>query len=115
MDKPAKVNTEAYAKALSHIEKELASRSENYIIIEISSTSYIMPAKVGVGLVNALQQAEELRFPWDYEEIEIVPQKGNKLNVKFMSAEIYNKIKVARLMQVTPESLIEGECEDIPF
>lgn len=96
--------TPNYAKARKDVQAR--KPKSNYLLVEVAyNKSYILPYEDGIKLIAALEKAEQLskeygipaRIHGIKEHIECLP---------FSSME-YERIKLAALLQVDPESIPE--------
>lgn len=97
------MDMDKYAAAVKKIKTE--KPPENYLTVQISyDTKLILPHKAGMALIAALENAEMLKEKYS-EPCRIVPLEQETLISRMISAQEYQQIKIANLLNVSLEEI----------
>ena len=95
-----------YLKAKKEV--QAMKKKENFMVVRISYDNvWVLPHKEGMALIEALKTAE--RFDKDYEAQRIIPLNQDNLRINLLSAEEYERYKIAALLNITPDEVKEYE------
>lgn len=95
-----------YLKAKKEV--QAMKKKENFMVVRISYDNiWVLPHKEGMALIEALKTAE--RFDKDYGAQRIIPLEQDNLRIHLMSAEEYERYKIAALLNITPDEVKEYE------
>lgn len=96
-----------YQEALKQI--NVKKDVKNYLVVKITyDKEFIFPYKDGIAFIASMSEAEELHKPYG------IPPKINALSMDVlsitpMSRKEYERIKIAELLKVSVDSIIELE------
>lgn len=78
---------------------------ENYMVIKLDyNTHIVLPHSAGMSFMNALAHAEILKEPYN-EPHRIVEFDRSAITTHLMSADEYERFKIAALLNVTPDEV----------
>lgn len=81
---------------------------ENYLLVEFDYTQLVLPHKVGMAFIDAIGSAEVLDKPYN-RPYRIQELERGKFKVTTMSAEEYDRHKIAALLGVSIDDVREFE------
>jgi len=95
-----------YKEALKAVQTK--KMKENYFLISISyDTKMILPYKAGLSFLESLNYAEQLNDPYGKPH-RITELEKNKIQITTMSAEEYERYKIAALLGITPDEVADA-------
>ena len=98
------VETPNYAKARKDIQAR--KPKSNYMLVEVAyGNKYILPYEDGIKLMSALEKAEQLSK--EYGKPARIHGIKEYIGCRAFSSMEYERIKLAALLQVDPESIPE--------
>lgn len=97
------------------VKKVKASKiSQPYLLIKLDyNRKLILPYKEGITFIGTLEKAEQLVEEYS-KPSRIIPLDSNALEVTILSQEMYERIKIAALLNIRVEDLAQYE-EPVPF
>ena len=80
---------------------------DNYMVVELDySLKLLLPFKDGLTFMTALNNAELLETSYSKPTM-ITPIERDKIKSTVMSCDEYERIKIAALLQITPDEVKE--------
>ena len=97
-------------KILEACKKVQAKKTkENYLVVELGySAKLVLPHKEGMLFLQSLINAEQLRDGYG-EQHHISGMSRNVLKTEIMSSDEYERIKIAALLNIKPEEVLEAQ------
>lgn len=99
------------AKKIVEASKKVQAKKpkENYLVVSLGYNSkLVFPHKEGMLFLQSLTNAEQLHDGYG-ERHHISGMSRDALKTEVMSAEEYDRIKIAALLNITPEDVLEAQ------
>lgn len=107
------ITTKAYDDALGQIYSK--KPKENFILVEFDyQTSLLLPYDEGLKFLSCLKHAELYQEKYSQPKV-ILPFSADNFKTKILSRQDYENIKIAALLGVTVQELLERNEQPMPI
>lgn len=82
---------------------------DNYLLVSLAySNKFVFPYKEGMAVIEAFSKAEMLDEPYNAQH-RIKPIERIELEFRVLSADEYERIKIAAILGVSPKEILEAQ------